>query len=207
MDCFLASSLGRPNHISCGTASELCSGSVQSSIRSTSSSENELFFVVKASKIIGKILSRVYHKRKASRLIAYQLSLKFADWPRQLPAHLHWQASSFSGEDTSLTLKRLHINLMCFHGIIILTRPFFLHQISKQVAESEENSKRRDGDRNAHSTRAEKDRSEQSLSFDSACVRAALQSVTAVNNAFMADALPRRNPFVVWVHIISKSNK
>ncbi|KAK4987993.1 hypothetical protein LTR50_004212 [Elasticomyces elasticus] len=50
----------------------------------------------------------------------------------------------------------------------------------------------------AHGPRSEKEHPEQTFCFDSACVRAALHSVTAVNNAFTADALPRRNPFVIY---------
>jgi hypothetical protein len=120
MDCFLATSLGRPNHISCETASELCSTQSQSSSRPASSAGNDLSFAVNASKIVGKILSRVYDKRKASRSIAYQLSLCFSDWSQKLPPDLHWRVSFFQNQDHTLTLKRLHINLICFHGIIIL---------------------------------------------------------------------------------------
>ncbi|CZR68321.1 uncharacterized protein PAC_18220 [Phialocephala subalpina] len=193
-----ARSLGRPNHVSCETASELCSTPSQSSSRPTSSAGNDLSFAVNASKIVGKILSRVYYKRKASRSIAYQLSLCFSDWSQKLPPDLHWRVSSFQSRDPTLTLKRLHINLICFHGIIILTRPFFLHQISRQVAELEGDSIAQKNDHMANSSRMEKEHPEQTFRFDSACVRAALHSVTAVNNAFTTDALPRRNPFVIY---------
>ena len=207
MDCFLATSLGRPNHISCETASELCSTPSQSSSRPASSAGNDLSFAVNASKIVGKILSRVYDKRKVSRSIAYQISLRFSDWLQKLPPDLHWRVSSFQNKDHTLTLKRLHINLICFHGIIILTRPFFLHQISKQVAELEEESAARKTDRTTSGSRMEKDSPEQTFCFDSACVRAALHSVTAVNNAFTTDALPRRNPFVMYVNALYNSSK
>lgn len=200
MDCFLATSLGRPNHISCETASELCTTPTQSSNRPASSAGNDLLFSVNASKIVGTILSRVYHKRKASRSIAYQISLRFSNWLQQLPSNLHWRASSFQNQDPTLTLKRLHINLIWFHGIIILTRPFFLHQISRQAAEFEEDSIARKNDQMAHGSGSEKEHPEQTFCFDSACVRAALHSVKAVNNAFTTDALPRRNPFVMYVN-------
>lgn len=199
MDCFLATSLGRPNHISCETASELCSTPNQSSRRPPSSAGNDLVFAVNASKIVGKILSQVYHKRKASHSIAYQLSLRFGEWLRQLPSDLHCRASSYQNQDPTMSLKRLHVNLICFHGIILLTRPFFVQQISRQVTESEEDSEVRKHNHGPHGSRPEKEHPEQTFSFDSACVRAALQSVTAVNNAYTTDALPRRNPFVMYV--------
>ncbi|TVY44117.1 hypothetical protein LOCC1_G004003 [Lachnellula occidentalis] len=134
----------------------------------------------------------------ASPSVAYQLSLRFSEWSQQLPPDLHWRASSFQTQDPTLTLKRLHINLICFHGIIILTRPFFLHQISRQVAELGADSTARKNDHMAYDSRTGKDHQEQTLCFDSACVQAALHSVTAVNNAFTTDALPRRNPFVIY---------
>jgi hypothetical protein len=199
MDCFLATSLGRPNHISCEAASELCSTPSQSCSRPTFSAENDLFFAVNASKIVGKILSRVYHKGKASRTIAYQLSLRFREWLQQLPPDLHWRASSFPDQDPTLTIKRLHINLIWFHGIIILTRPFFLHQISKPAAELEQGSMAQKNDRLAHGSRTEKEHPEQTFCFGSACVRAALHYVIAVNNAFTSETLPRQNPFVMYV--------
>jgi len=197
MDCFLATSLGRPSHVSCETASELCCTPSQSSV-GLASAENDLFFAVSASKIVGKILSQVYHKRKASRSIAHQLSLRFNDWLQQLPPDLHWRDSSL--QEPTLILKRLHINLIRFHGIIILTRPFFLHQINKQVAEREEESIARENDPMLYGSRTEKEHAAQKFCFDSACVRAAMHSVTAVNSAFISDVLPRRNPFVMYVN-------
>jgi len=199
MDCFLATSLGRPNHISCETASELCCTPSQSS-GIASLSGNDLFFAVSASKIVGRILSQVYHKKKVTSSIAYQLSLRFGDWLQQLPPDLHWTASSVQTLDHTLSLKRLHINLIRFHGIIILTRPFFLHQISRQDAGLEEDPIARENDQRAYSSRTENVNAEQKFCFDSACVRAAMHSVTAVNNAFTSDTLPRRNPFVMYVN-------
>jgi hypothetical protein len=62
-------------------------------------------------------------------------------------------------------------------------------------------------DHMANSSRIEKEHPEQTFRFDSACVRAALHSVTAVNNAFTTDALPRRNPFVMYVNTFCSSSK
>jgi len=205
MDCFLATSLGRPNHVSCETASELCPTPYQTSSRFISSARSDLCFAVNASKIVGEILSQVYHKRKASRSVAYQLSLRFSDWLQQLPPDLHWRALSFQNPDPALTLKRLHINLISFHGIIILTRPFFLHQIGKQDAELERESTSSKNHHKAYGSRTEKQHAEETFSFDRACVRAALHSITAVNNAFTTDALPRRNPFVMYVNHLFNS--
>jgi hypothetical protein len=82
MDCFMAMSLGRPNAIDCEIASALCSTSAQQLDSATLPEGNSLFFTVNASKIVGEVLSRVYHKRKASRSIAYLLLLRFSEWMR-----------------------------------------------------------------------------------------------------------------------------
>lgn len=187
LDCFLASSLGRPNHISCETASEICSTRDSSPV----SEGNDVIYTLRASKIVGQILSRIYHKRKASRSVAYQLSLRFSEWLQKLPPDLHWRMLTAPKQDAALTLNRLHTNLSWFHGIIILTRPFFLHQISSQNADKPVS------DQNVPDARTDKQAPEQTFCFDSACVRAALQSVTAVDDVFTTGILPRRNPFVM----------
>jgi hypothetical protein len=132
-------------------------------------------------------VNKIYQKRKASRSVAYQLSLRFSEWLQKLPSELHWRMLSAPKQDAALTLYRLHTNLSWFHGIIILTRPFFLYQMSTQTLG--------DQSENAHDPRTEKQPPE--FCFDSACVRAALQSITAVDDVFTTGILPRRNPFVM----------
>jgi hypothetical protein len=70
---------------------------------------------------------------------------------------------SLPKQDPTLTLGRLHLSLIVFHGIIILTRPFFLHQTSIQAAEVEEDSMAQENGRMAHGSRTEKERLEQAF--------------------------------------------
>jgi hypothetical protein len=124
MDCFLSASLGRPNAISSACVSELCPSNDQIT---------DLLASVNASKITGEILGRVYHKRKALRSTAYALSLQFSEWMKELPAGLLWRQISLDSRNSGLTLKRVHTNLIYYHGIILLTRPFLLYQMSLQI--------------------------------------------------------------------------
>jgi hypothetical protein len=194
----MAMSLGRPNAINCEIASALCSTSAQPLDRATLPEGNSLFYTVNASKIVGEVLSRVYHKRKASRSIAYLLLLRFSEWMRDLPLDLHFRSSSFQDQDPDLTLKRLHINLIYFNGIILLTRPFLLYEISRQLEPPMEERMSRNMDQSACGRRPEKGRPDQAFCFHGACVRSALHSITTVNAVFSVNSLPRRDPFVMY---------
>jgi hypothetical protein len=197
MDCFLATTLGRPNTIDFETASELCSTYTQDLNRATSPEANSLSFSVTASKIVGEILSRVYHKRKASRAIAYFLSLRFSEWMKELPLELHWRGSKVQAQDPDLTLRRLHINLIYFNGLILLTRPFFLDQITRRLLGPANDTSSLNTYQSACGSRKERQRPEQAFCFHGACVRSALHSIEAVHAVFSVNALPRRDPFVM----------
>lgn len=159
--------------------------------------DSALFFSVKALKIVGEILSRIYYKQKASRSIAYHLSLRFNEWTRELPPDLHWRGSQFLAQDPDFVLRRLHINLIYFNGIILLTRPFLLYEINKKLSEPVNEPPSRSTEQPGSGPREKSRRPEQAYCFHGACVRSALNSITAVNAAFSANALPRRDPFVM----------
>jgi hypothetical protein len=198
MDCFLAASLGRPNSISCVSASDICPfPSTNRPIERASLEYNELLYSVNSSKIIGDILSRVYHKRKASRSIAYVLSLQLSDWMKEIPDELHWRRISIPNEAQDMTLKRLHINLIYFHGILLLTRPFLLHQISKQSEKKMRNSSSQSSQQHNLPSSVNMSRPEQTFCFHGACVRSAMHTITAIYAAYDISALPRRDPFVM----------
>jgi hypothetical protein len=165
--------------------------------KAMSQRDSALFFSVSAFKILGEILSHVYYKRKASRSVAYLLSLRFNKWMRELPPDLHWRGSQFQARDPDLVLRRLHINLIYFNGITLLTRPFLLYEINKKLSEPVNESPSGNTEQPGSGPRAKSGRPEQAYCFHGACVRSALHSITAVNAAFSANALPRRDPFVM----------
>jgi len=196
MDCFLAVSLGRPNSISTVSASDLrpspATGGFSSKI---ASDKSELLYSLDASIIIGDILALVYNKRQASRSIAYVLSLRLSDWLKKLPEELHWERISDPNQGQDITLKQLHINLIYFHGILLLTRPFLLHQICKQLDGTLGDASSSGCDRTALAP--DMRRPEQDFCFHGACVRSAMHTISGVYAAYSISALPRRDPFVV----------
>lgn len=206
MDCFLSSSLGRPNAITSESMAELYPHTTQDiPSNNIDSDSTDLIATVKTSQIIGEILSRVYNKRKASRSVAYTLSLKFSEWMRKLPAKLHWRQISIDTSDPSLTLKRLHINLTYFHGVLLLTRPFLLYEISVKLKATQPT--RSDAGQHIHPRQIDSQSPEQAFCFHGACVRSAIHTITAVHAAFKSDALPRRDPFVMYTPPSSLLNK
>lgn len=197
MDCFLASSLGRPNLISCISASDLPFTPVGRANSTTCQDNNELLYSVHASKLIGDILGHVYHKRKASRSIAFTLSLQLSDWMKELPEELHWRHIPTQNEGHDMTLKRLHINMIYFHGILLLTRPFLLHQISKQLEETTRGPSSHSIEQRNRTSNANTGRPEQAFCFHGACVRSAMHTITGIYAVYSMSALPRRDPFVM----------
>jgi hypothetical protein len=153
---------------------------------------------VNACKITSKILSRVYLERKASRRTAYDLSMQFSEWMNELPSDLHWRQISLDRGDHTLTLKRLHINLIYFHGIILLTRPFLLYEINHQLKRTTDNPTKSAPVPEQQSGQDQHERPEYMFCFHGACIRSAVHTITAIHTTYMSEALPRKDPFVMY---------
>lgn len=196
--------LGRPNGISSRDATD---SFVDDNPKPTSTPPEEnleldaLAASVRSSCLIGDILSLVYAERKISVKLAHAISNKFQIWKSSIPKILHWKNISMPNEDPKATLAQLHVNLSYFHGIILLMRPFLLQKILSQVRPS--NSSKGYSQPPHKSTRTETG-SASIEQFPSACVRAALHSIDAVQSALLKRALPRRDPFVMYVLYVSQ---
>jgi hypothetical protein len=198
MDCFLSAMLGRPNGIDSRDATDSFAEDCNSDTPSTPSEDTlelaALTASVRASRLIGDILSNVYADRKISVKLAHAISNKFQAWKTSLPSILHWQNINLPDEDPRATLAQLHVNLNYFHGIILLTRPFLLQKILDQIRAPRGSSgnflsPQTSGMPDTGSAKAEP--------FQGACVRSALYSIDAVQAALLKRALPRRDPFVM----------
>jgi hypothetical protein len=202
MDCFLSSSLGRPNSISTCAAAEV-SPLTPSSTKpspskhrsSFSSSVDETVILnatFDASLISGQILHRFYTKRKASRQVALEIAQQFNDWKRSLPASLHWEnlSNDTSSGDPDALLRRLHVNLIYFHGVILLTRPFLLYEISMQLKRTPSRASVLDMPNTSQATTQN--------CFHGACVQSAVHVISIIHSVFSAAALPRKDPFVIY---------
>jgi hypothetical protein len=195
MDCYLSASLGRPNGISIASATEILplSSLAANTVNDSQNSDlHALDAAVFASQITGKIIDRFYTARKASRTVAFELSLHFNEWIKKLPPELHWEQIALDASDKNLTLKRLHVNLVYLHGVVLLTRPFLLYQISVQL--------KRSANRSLGVAAESLEPWSQGRSqncFHGACVRSAVHMINIIHNTFAASALPRRDPFVM----------
>lgn len=192
MDCFLSAMLGRPNGITTRDAPDT------TYLKSNGETEEPLEAValtasLKASKLVGDILSSVYAERKVSVKLALQWSANFESWKASLPPMLHWENIGLPNEDPRLTLAQLHVNLTYFHGVILLTRPFLLQKMVSVIR-----ANRADagvlGSLNSDGRETSRASAEP---FPPACVRSAVYSINAIQSALLKRALPRRDPFVM----------
>jgi len=195
MDCFISAMLGRPNSINTRDAPHSSYASEEDDLEGKEGIEADaLTASVRASQLIGDVLSYVYAERKISVKLANHLSARFHSWKASLPPVLHWQNISLPNEDPRTTLAQLHVNLSYFHGIILLTRPFLLQKIISLTRASRGDGgilgqSKVDGKEETSSARAEP--------FPPACVRSAVYSIDAVQSALLKRALPRSDPFVM----------
>ncbi|KFY96637.1 hypothetical protein V500_02371 [Pseudogymnoascus sp. VKM F-4518 (FW-2643)] len=176
MDCFLSAMLGRPNGISCRDAPDSSATGCDSSDLSTSDDTLELASItasVRASCLVGDILSNVYSDRKISTELAHTISNKFQAWKDSLPAFLHWQNIDLPDEDPKATLAQLH-------------------RVSDEIRAQ------RDTDGGILPRQLPETDSAKTAPFQAACVRSALYTINAVQAALLKRALPRRDPFVIY---------
>ncbi|EFX00389.1 hypothetical protein CMQ_7391 [Grosmannia clavigera kw1407] len=112
-------------------------------------------------------------------------------WTQNLPDCLRWQRlkqpalhnninSGYPSHAHKHGLAVLHVNLLHYHSIILLTRPFFLFLIQKDHRGPVPSQPR---------ARTEK--------FSEVCVAASYQTISMVQSAREAMCLPQRNPFVI----------
>ncbi|KAB5576486.1 putative fungal-specific transcription factor [Coniochaeta sp. 2T2.1] len=196
MDCFLSAMLGRPNSINSRDAPQSSFATDQHGAEGEESIEADaLTASTRASQLIGDVLSSVYAERKISVKLAHRLSSRFHSWNESLPPILRWQNISLPNEDPRTTLAQLRVNLSYFHGVILLTRPFLLQRVISLVHPS-----KGDGGLSNQSKIHGRDETSSASAgpFPPACVRSAVYSVDAVQNALLKRALPRRDPFVIY---------
>ncbi|KPM37309.1 hypothetical protein AK830_g9257 [Neonectria ditissima] len=205
LDRFLAMSLGRPPAISEDDCSE---DSLEAPTRPSSKakirrdqniSSNALNANVEASRIIGKILKKVYSKHEISTKAAQDIADDCKRWSNDL----HYTLDSnklFKGAGAlAQSMAILHTQLLGWHSIILLTRPFFTYLLIKvgkiraatQTSALEQNS------------RMER--------FSEACVAASTRTIRLTQAVSVAQRLPQRDPFVVYfvftAALIIMSNK
>lgn len=191
LDRFLATALGRPAAI----CEEDCSSDALDPPADLSldapQQEEEIVRAVsldssvRISKSIGTMLKKVYSERKISTKLAQEIVDDCQLWAfnghPSLAAYdlLHGKAPIEMG------IPILHVQLLHYHSILLLSRPFFIDLLVKTrptISNDVEPFHRT-------FSRSEK--------FSQACVAASTHSVTLIQAAFEAKYLPRRNPFIL----------
>ncbi|KAF1829927.1 hypothetical protein BDW02DRAFT_573504 [Decorospora gaudefroyi] len=197
MDRLLSCSLGRPTAIS----EDDCSGDtlhpphynreqpwdsdVETVYDYNETGPYALEATVRSCSVIGLILRKVYQKRKINVRLAHEISDICKKWPRSLPPILQWRQAATASPSQGMAI--LHVNLFYCHSIILLTRPFLLYILNKEIQRHVEQLGTR-GPRPF--IRME--------SFSEACVIASVHTILLIQNAFEAGYLSRRNPVVMY---------
>jgi hypothetical protein len=185
LDRFLAASLGRPTAISeddcCG---ESLAAPEKPAAAGASMATGALDASVRSCQVIGQILKKVYSKRKISTKLALEIADSCKTWMSSLHPELH-PSRARSNVTPIQGVAILHTNLLYYHSIILLTRPFFLYLFTK--AQEEKMGSHQTAPR--FSSRMER--------FCEACVTASTYTIELVQTAFMGRYLPQRNPFVL----------
>lgn len=195
LDRFLAACLGRPITITeedCSehalehpTGGETNQPAMSDETRVTSS--EALSAAVKSSCLIGLTLKKVYSKRrKVSTLVAQEIADRLETWERELQQNLHCRRIMEEAMGRAEAVAILHINLLHYHSVLLLTRPFFLYLLKLGCDDFSRSSQKPPH----FSLRLER--------FSQVCVEAAQRTIILVRAAFDADYLPRCNPFIIY---------
>jgi hypothetical protein len=188
LDRFLAASLGRPTAISEDDCSDDALASPERSLAGELSlSSSGLDAAVRSCQAIGQILKRVYSKRKISTKVALEIAEDCRTWMSSLHSDLHYSHATNGPVNAVHGVAILHVNLLYYHSIILLTRPFFLYLFTKVQEE------RMSGSQGTPRFSARMER------FCEACVTASTHTIALVEVAFQGRYLPQRNPFVMYV--------
>lgn len=190
LDRFLSASLGRPTAISEGDCSR---DALKPPLRREGEEETSLDSIhaggldaaVRSSQVIGVILKKVYSRRKISTGLAHEIAGMCKNWPQMLHPSLHWRQGA-TGPAHGIAI--LHTNLLCCHTMILLTRPFFLFMITRLQ------QSRNTGNVSSPRTISRMEK------FSQTCVVASYHTVYLVQQAYMENYLPQRNPFALYVN-------
>ncbi|RYP41169.1 hypothetical protein DL767_001173 [Monosporascus sp. MG133] len=194
LDRFLSACLGRPMGISDDDCSEDAFKPPKQSTRSNDSllsSEDEgigsiaLNVTVQTCHIIGMTLKKVYSKRRISTMVAQEIADHLDRWSRELPPSLHWRRILNRAVDPAHGIAILHTNLLHFHSVILLTRPFLLCLLTKA--------------QEYHFGASDKPYrlSQRMESFAQTCVEASQHTLVLAKAALEAEYLPHCNPFAI----------
>ena len=188
LDRFLAVSLGRP--VAIAEEDSAAEGNVANQPFNPQHKPRSFCGIafeatIRSCRVLGAVLRRVYHQRMVSVKETQSLAELCKEWPQNLSPHL--ESSQASSNDLRQAIAILHCNLIYWHSVVLLTRPFFLYLLSTQVQRERLNI-------NVIRPRREADMTK----FSDACLTAAIHTVAIVHHAYEAGYLPRISPVPVY---------
>ncbi|CRK21799.1 hypothetical protein BN1708_013227 [Verticillium longisporum] len=190
LDRFLAASLGRPAAI----AEDECSDDALmvfekndlGELTRVSDTSSGLDAAVRSCQVIGQILKKIYARRRISLRLAHEIAEQCQTWSSTLHPDLHCTKVRTGPWHAAQGIAALHVNLLYSHSILLLTRPFFICQLSKVHNE-------RSG------VKLPVPRWVNRMSkYCEACFAASTHTIDLVQQAYESNYLPQRNPFVLY---------
>ncbi|EGY14922.1 fungal specific transcription factor domain-containing protein [Verticillium dahliae VdLs.17] len=191
LDRFLAASLGRPAAI----AEDECSDDALmvfekndlGELTRVSDTSSGLDAAVRSCQVIGQILKKIYARRRISLRLAHEIAEQCQTWSSTLHPDLHCTKVRTGPWHAAQGIAALHVNLLYSHSILLLTRPFFICQLSKVHNE-------RSG------VKLPVPRWVNRMSkYCEACFAASTHTIDLVQQAYESNYLPQRNPFVFLI--------
>jgi hypothetical protein len=190
LDKFIATSLGRPPAIPEGEYTEASldapkpeSDHSYSLLSMVSSASLELN--VKTSQSFGRVLKKVYTRRKISTRLVQDIAQEFYRRTRTQRPDLDPRRLLEGCLPPAHCIAVLHIHLFRCHAMILLTRPLFLYLFTKKVRENSTGA----GPHRRATSKAEKS--------GEACMAASCFTIRLVHAAHQLKCLPQRNPFAL----------
>ncbi|OLN94008.1 Filamentous growth regulator 27-like protein 1, partial [Colletotrichum chlorophyti] len=190
LDRFLAASLGRPVAID----EEECSSdalfvfekSPAGDLVRVAHPNDGLDAAVRSCQIIGRILKKIYARRRVSVRLTQEIWEQCNTSYTTLSPELAGSRVAADPNSPAQGIAALHVNLLYCHSIILLTRPFFICLLSKVHNE-----------RSGLALPVPRWINRMSK-YCEACLHASNQTINLVQKAFESNYLPQRNPFVLY---------
>lgn len=147
---------------------------------------------VRSSMLIGTTLKRIYSRKKMSIHVGKELTDRLEDWEREMHQNLHCGRIMGRPIDPAEAVAVLHVNLLHWHSILLLTKPFFLLLIAQSYRMGYSG-----GNSNDDSQKPPFPNLERLEKFSPACIEAAQRTIILAQTALDAEYLPQCNPFVM----------
>lgn len=181
LDLFTSASLGRPPATAEFGQELFWLRYPTDTVGELGSDEQTEFASVKLCYIFERIMTEVYTRPTVTLEKADSISRHFREWARALPDILNIETGAADEFDPSVLPRRLSLSYLTgayYWSIILLTRPFLIHQVSTKMHLHSTNHDDDNDDRGDSLVEAEEEGSHSSVAtFADACVDSAVRGL------------------------------